>query len=139
MALSVVARVVSENERYWIVDCGSKVLSSDTGAHGTASALFPGFGRAVPLLTAAHSLPDGASFARHSVGVARLSEEHGWLAKSGADAASGAPTLRVGDLVRVYPNHSCVVANLASEFWLTDIKDPRRVSRMPVDARGCTI
>lgn len=35
LALSIVATVVSMNQDYFIVDAGSKVLSSDLGAHGT--------------------------------------------------------------------------------------------------------
>lgn len=94
VALTVLATVVSVNEDWIIVDAGSKVLSSDGGAHGTQGA---DFGQAYPVMA------DG-NLSR-PLAVAKLSEEHGWLERNGTDLA-------VGTRVRILPNHSCPVANL---------------------------
>ena len=49
-------------------------------------------------------------------------------------------TPAVGDLVRILPNHSCPVANLADELkavsWDADGSDVD-VATWPVSARGC--
>lgn len=115
-ALTVLATVVAVNAQFIIVDAGSKVLSSDGGAHGALGA--GGFGLAWPV-RGGGSLP-----------VARLSEEHGWLER-------GKANLSVGDVVRILPNHACVVANLASVLLLVDAAGGAQPLR--VDARGRTL
>lgn len=95
VALTVLATVVGSRDGQAVVDAGSKVLSSDLGPHGTGSG---GYGRAWP---ADAPLGDGPGFA-----VARLSEEHGFV-------ATGDVRLPVGTRLRIIPNHSCPVANLA--------------------------
>ncbi len=98
VALTVLATVVSANDDYLIVDAGSKVLSSDLGAHGGGGA---GFGLA---------FPDGPALGPGGgLPVARLSEEHGWI-------AHGGHRFPIGSRVRIVPNHSCPVANLADAF-----------------------
>jgi D-serine deaminase-like pyridoxal phosphate-dependent protein len=61
--------------------------------------------------------------------LARLSEEHGVV-----DVAPG-ETFRVGQRVRVLPNHSCVVANLHD--FVTAVRGDRVEGRLRVAARGC--
>ncbi len=114
VALTVLATVVGVNDRYALTDAGSKVLSSDGGAHGAPGS--GGFGLAWP--------EDGG----RPLPVARLSEEHGWLEHGGDFPA-------VGSRVRILPNHACVVANLAECLFLTGEEEPRALT---VDARGRT-
>ena len=44
----------------------------------------------------------------------RLSEEHGWV------RVRGGSILRVGDRVRVVPNHACVVVNTQKVLYVVD-------------------
>lgn len=118
IALSVLATVVSANDEYAIVDAGSKVLSSDSGAHGTAGNV--GFGVAYP----ADRFGDSTA----ELMVQRLSEEHGWLKR-------GANDLPVGSRVRIIPNHSCAVVGLADQ--LSIIRNGNHIDDWTVAARGC--
>ena len=61
--------------------------------------------------------------------IESLSEEHAI-----ARAAGGDPGLPTGTLVRIVPNHSCVVSNLVDAVWMVD--GERVVERLPVAARG---
>jgi D-serine deaminase-like pyridoxal phosphate-dependent protein len=117
VALFVVSTVVSRNDRYFILDAGSKVLSSDRGGHGAQG--MSGFGLAWPL-------GDGPSLAT-ALTLEKLSEEHGWVARDGRD-------LPLGSRVRILPNHSCVVANLAEALVICD--GARVAERWTVGARG---
>lgn len=106
VALVVAARVVSApRPGEAILDCGSKALSSDRAGW------LDGYG----LILEA----PGAS-------IAMLSEEH-------AVVHGLSEPLRVGDLVRVIPNHVCPVVNLASELLTAD--GGRLTGRWPVTAR----
>ncbi len=117
-ALHVVATVVSRPVAGRVVfDAGSKVLTSD-GVRGFGQQL--GHGLVYPSLEATQ--PDA------SIVIERLSEEHG-VARVQPSCA-----LRVGDRVRILPNHSCVVTNLADELLLVD--GNQIVDRLPVAARG---
>ncbi|ASV83767.1 alanine racemase, N-terminal domain protein [Ochrobactrum quorumnocens] len=89
MSLSVIATVVAHNDYHFIVDAGSKSLSSDLGAHGSRGS---GFGIAVGVNTAAPQTWE----------VERLSEEHGFVRCSDTPPA-------IGSRVRIFPNHSCAV------------------------------
>ena len=62
--------------------------------------------------------------------IERLSEEHATVRVPAASRA-----LAPGDLVRVVPNHSCVVSNLVDRVWLVDGDDGASIG-MPVAARG---
>lgn len=116
IALSVLAMVVSCNDRYAIIDAGSKVLSSDRGPHG--STRLSGYGLA---------LREGEDMAS-AYPVVSLSEEHGFLAHGGRFP-------KIGERVRILPNHACPVVNLAAELV---VEYPDRSHEMwPVDARGC--
>jgi len=88
-ALTVLATVISRpTPERAVIDAGSKVFSSDRGAHGVAG--IEGYGEVLG----------------HAAIVARLSEEHGILDLRGAE-------LKVGDRVQVLPNHACAVVGLA--------------------------
>ncbi|MBA3272620.1 MAG: alanine racemase [Chthoniobacterales bacterium] len=117
IALSVVATVVSANDKYLIVDAGSKVLSSDAGAHGTGQ--LDGFGLAFPK----NDYPTGGE----PLIVEKLSEEHGFVRRDARDLA-------IGSKVRIIPNHSCAVVNLADE--LTVIRNNETLETWEVSARG---
>jgi D-serine deaminase-like pyridoxal phosphate-dependent protein len=107
--LTVLATVVSAPAPgRAVLDAGSKTLSSDP--------LRPregGFGWIL----------GGASR------LARLSEEHGVI-----DVAPG-EAFRVGQRVRVLPNHACVVSNLHD--FVTVARGDRVQGRFRVAARGC--
>lgn len=118
-ALTVLARVVSRPARDRVIlDSGSKTLTND-GARGFSPA--PGYGVVLEDLGSAE--PDT------SLLVERLSEEHATVR-----AVSGTSALKTGALVRVIPNHSCVVSNLVDRIWLVD--GSHVVSQLPVAARG---
>ena len=119
LSLGVVTTVVSVNERYCIIDAGSKVLSSDTGPHGTGGG---GFGLCFALGSAASAWPDGR-------GVARLSEEHGFVEHRGDPVPIGAKAI-------VFPNHSCPAVNLADR--LVVLEQGRNPVFWDVAARGKT-
>jgi D-serine deaminase-like pyridoxal phosphate-dependent protein len=106
IALVVAARVVSApRPGEAVLDCGSKALSSDR----------PGWLKGYGFILEA----PGAT-------IVMLSEEHAVV--HGLTAP-----LRVGDLVRVIPNHVCTVVNLASELLTAD--GGRLTGRWQVRAR----
>jgi D-serine deaminase-like pyridoxal phosphate-dependent protein len=106
IALVVAARVVSvPRPGQAVLDAGSKALSSDRPAWLTGHGL---------ILEA----PEAT--------IAALSEEH-------AVVRGLETTLKVGDLVRVVPNHVCTVVNLTSE--LVVVSDGSVADRWPVSAR----
>jgi len=107
-ALTILATVVSvpAAERA-VVDAGSKTLSSDP--------LRPkpgGYGRVLG----------------HASRLEKLSEEHGVIAVAEGDA------FRVGDRVRILPNHACVVTNLHDR--LVGVSGDRVETILDVAARG---
>ena len=61
--------------------------------------------------------------------IERLSEEHATVR-----VATGRRTLVPGDLVRIVPNHSCVVSNLVDEAWVVDGDEV--VDGLRIAARG---
>lgn len=93
-SLYVLASVISHpREGLYICDAGAKCLGLDQGAHGNSS--IKGFGvvKGHPELI-----------------VEALSEEVGKL------HVSGETTLKVGDKIKIIPNHSCSTANLTSYY-----------------------
>jgi len=93
-AYTVLATVVSTSvSGQAVVDAGSKALSRDDIRGADA----PGF---------------GALIDRPDVVVKGLSEEHGLLDLSHTDWRP-----RVGDYVRIVPNHVCVSVNLIGRVW----------------------
>ena len=117
IALSVLATVVSQNSDYFIIDAGSKTLSSDQGAHGMPG--MEGFGLVYPA--------DRFEDTDYEMIVTRLSEEHGVVIRRDFDLA-------IGSKVRLVPNHSCVVANLLDTY--TVLKDGQITEQWDIAARG---
>ena len=76
-----------------VLDAGSKVLGADRAPYAT------GFGRLL-------DHPDAR--------IVALSEHH-----AVADLG-GAPLPRLGETVRVVPNHVCAAVNLADELWVEE-------------------
>jgi D-serine deaminase-like pyridoxal phosphate-dependent protein len=117
-ALTVLARVVTTHgpDRL-ILDSGSKTLTSDL-ARGPGNTA--GYGAVLSGL-------DSASH-DESLLIERLSEEH-------AVVRTLRPSqYQPGDLVRIVPNHSCVVSNLMDSVWLVDGGEV--VEQMDISARG---
>jgi D-serine deaminase-like pyridoxal phosphate-dependent protein len=107
-ALTVLATVVSRpTENRAIIDAGSKALTSDTLG-------LTGFG----LIEA---YPEAV--------IVGLSEEHGTI-----DLSNCANKPRIGDKLRIIPNHACVVSNLFDRVTL--ISKDAVVETVTVDARG---
>ena len=117
-ALTVLARVVSRPAAdRLILDSGSKTLTNDL-ARGFSET--PGYGVVMTAIDSA--TPDPALV------VERLSEEHATV------RVSGASPLKPGDLVRIVPNHACVVSNMVDNVWVVD--GSTVMDRLPVAARG---
>jgi D-serine deaminase-like pyridoxal phosphate-dependent protein len=107
-ALTVYATVVSRaGAERGIVDSGSKTLTSDTGG-------LEGHG-----LILEHP----------QAKIARFAEEHGFLDLSGCNDRP-----QVGDVVRIVPNHVCVVVNMVDR--LVTVRGGEVVGELPVAARG---
>ena len=108
VALHVIATVVSRAapER-GIIDAGSKMLTWDSGG-------LDGYG-----LILEHP----------QAKIARFSEEHGFLDLSACSDRPG-----VGDVVRIVPNHVCVVVNMVDRLIAT--RGDEIVGDIPVAARG---
>jgi D-serine deaminase-like pyridoxal phosphate-dependent protein len=107
-ALTVYATVVSRaSPERGILDSGSKTLTSDTGG-------LEGHG-----LILEHP----------QAKIARFAEEHGFLDLSGCNDRPN-----VGDVVRVVPNHVCVVVNMVDR--LIAVRGHEIVGELPVAARG---
>lgn len=107
IALSVLATVIGHQPaKGWIItDAGWMALSADRGTRDQAVDQYSGLvcdidGRPYPDLV-----------------VLRANQEHGILA---ARPGSGAeiPTLRVGDRVRILPNHACATAAQHDRYYL---------------------
>lgn len=118
-ALTVLTRIVSHpSADRLIFDSGAKALTTD-GARGAGSPA--GYG--VALTSIDSTTPDTDLL------IERLSEEHATVR-----ALSGQTSRRTGDLVRIIPNHSCVVSNLVDYVWLVD--GEQVLEKVPVAARG---
>jgi D-serine deaminase-like pyridoxal phosphate-dependent protein len=118
-ALTVLARVVSKPAAdRLILDSGSKTLTNDMARGFTPQ---PGMGLVLNDLESAGADP--------CLLIERLSEEHATVR-----VTTGHTRLVPGDLVRIVPNHSCVVSNLVDEIRLVD--GLRVVQTLPVAARG---
>lgn len=108
-ALTVFTTVVSRaGPERGILDAGSKTLTADSGA------LNDGYG-----LVLEHPQAKIKAFA----------EEHGFL-----DLAACNERPLVGDIVRVVPNHVCVVVNMVDQ--LIAVRGDKIVNVLPVAARG---
>jgi D-serine deaminase-like pyridoxal phosphate-dependent protein len=108
-ALNVYATVVSRaGPDRGILDAGSKTLTSDPGGG------LDGFG-----LILDH--PEAK--------IARFAEEHGFL-----DLTRSNTRPNVGDVVRIVPNHVCVVVNMVDEVVM--VRGDEILGTLPVAARG---
>jgi D-serine deaminase-like pyridoxal phosphate-dependent protein len=107
-ALNIYSTVVSRaGPDRGILDAGSKTLTSDTGG-------LDGHG-----LILEH--PEAR--------IARFAEEHGFL-----DLARSNTRPNVGDVVRIVPNHVCVVVNMMDEVVM--VRGDEIIGTLPVAARG---
>ena len=111
-ALYVLASVISHpREGLFICDAGAKCLGLDQGAHGNTAIRGHGLIVGHPELT-----------------LFSLSEEVGKL------HAEGETALKVGDKIRIIPNHSCSAANLTDYYIGVRGDTVERLIR--VDIRG---
>ncbi|UQD76484.1 D-TA family PLP-dependent enzyme [Bradyrhizobium japonicum] len=101
---TVVSRAAPERG---ILDAGSKTLTTDTGG-------LDGHG-----LILEH--PEAR--------IARFAEEHGFL-----DLSRSNTRPNVGDVVRIVPNHVCVVVNMMDEVVM--VRGEEIIGTLPVAARG---
>ncbi|HEX2190942.1 MAG TPA: alanine racemase, partial [Longimicrobiaceae bacterium] len=110
VAYSVLATVVSTAvPGQAVIDAGSKVLAKEElRAEGGGY---------------------GALLDRPDVAVKAVSEEHGLLDLAGTDWRP-----RVGDRVRIVPNHVCVSVNLSERLW--GVRGDRVVDAWEVAGRG---
>jgi D-serine deaminase-like pyridoxal phosphate-dependent protein len=92
-----------------VVDAGSKVLTSDLLG-------FPDFGHVL---------------GHPETSIVGLSEEHGIL-KVDPDNQ-----LKIGERIRIVPNHVCVVSNMFDDVWIEN--EDQSLVQMKIDARGCVI
>ncbi|MGX1108278.1 MULTISPECIES: alanine racemase [Bradyrhizobium] len=107
-ALHIYSTVVSRaGPERGILDAGSKTLTSDTGG------------------LEGHGLILEHPEAR----IARFAEEHGFL-----DLSRSNTRPNVGDVVRVVPNHVCVVVNMMDEVVM--VRGDEIIGALPVTARG---
>src|SRR6478609_5364146 len=107
-ALNVYSTVVSRaGPERGILDAGSKTLTPDTGG-------LDGYG-----LILEH--PEAK--------IAKFAEEHGFL-----DLARSNTRPNVGDVVRIVPNHVCVVVNMFDEVVM--VRGDEILGTLPIAARG---
>ncbi|MHC2250411.1 D-serine deaminase-like pyridoxal phosphate-dependent protein [Bradyrhizobium embrapense] len=107
-ALHIYSTVVSRaGPERGILDAGSKTLTSDTGG------------------LEGH----GLIFEHPEAKIARFAEEHGFL-----DLSRSNTRPNVGDVVRIVPNHVCVVVNMMDEVVM--VRGDEIIGALPVTARG---
>jgi D-serine deaminase-like pyridoxal phosphate-dependent protein len=110
-AVTVMTAVVSTvRSGYALVDGGSKTFTSD----GVPGAAQPGFGRVT-------EAPQAVFY--------NMNEEHGYL-----DLRQAGKTVRVGDRLRIIPNHVCVTVNMHEMAY--GIRGDQVEKVWPVEARG---
>lgn len=110
-ALTVLATVVSTSVPGQVVtDAGSKALGREP-------------------LRAEHDDGFGALLERPEVPVRAMSEEHGIL-----DTGASGWGARVGDQVRIVPNHACIAVHAAD--FVHVVRDGAVVDRWHIEARG---
>ncbi len=110
VAVTVLTSVVSHQEAlpHCIVDAGALAMSKDPGsAHAD---LRRGLGPVMCGLTGGDVEP--------RVNLGHVSQEHGFV--EGARAADVAGRFRVGEKLRIMPNHSCLTAAMFDEYWVTE-------------------
>jgi D-serine deaminase-like pyridoxal phosphate-dependent protein len=106
----VVATVVSTpTPNRAIIDAGSKVLTSDLLG-------FPDYGHVI---------------GHPEISIASFSEEHGILVVDPQNP------LKIGERIRIVPNHVCVVSNMFDEIWIE--RNDGGLEPLRIDARGKVI
>ncbi|MGH7156304.1 MAG: D-TA family PLP-dependent enzyme, partial [Acetobacteraceae bacterium] len=112
-ALLLHATVVSRpTEHRAVMDAGTKSLTSDL----VAPSVGPGYGLIL-------EYPDAV--------IERLNEEHGMI-----DLSRCREKPSIGEVLRIVPNHVCVVSNLHDEVVIS--RDGRVIDTWRVAARGKT-
>ncbi|MBU0726299.1 MAG: D-TA family PLP-dependent enzyme [Alphaproteobacteria bacterium] len=107
-AVTVYATVVSRaGAERGILDSGSKTLTNDKGG-------LDGFGMILE---------------HPKARIEKFAEEHGFLDLAACNVRPG-----VGDVVRIVPNHVCVVSNMVDRF--VTVRGDRLIGELPVAARG---
>jgi len=108
-ALNIYSTVVSRaGPDRGILDAGSKTLTSDTGG----------------------GLDGHGLILEHpQARIARFAEEHGFLDLSRSNTRPA-----IGDVVRIVPNHVCVVVNMMDEVVM--VRGDEIIGTLPVAARG---
>ena len=110
-ALKVLATVVSNpREGTYIIDCGSKCLGLDKGAHGVSQVA--GFGRVV---------------GSPGLIIESLSEEVGVI------KAQDTTKLKIGDQIEIIPNHSCSASNMTN--YLIGVRNKKAINIIDIDMR----
>lgn len=120
IALSVLATVIGhQREKGWIItDAGWMSLSRDRGT--SKLAVDQGYGLVCDI--------DGDPY--HDIIVADANQEHGIIAvRPGSDARL--PDLRVGDRVRILPNHACATAAQHQAYHLVQGQSRAVETRWP--------
>ncbi|GMF47917.1 unnamed protein product [Phytophthora fragariaefolia] len=136
IALTILATVVSSNKYNFIVDAGSKVLSSDgarsAGDFGSTcyglAYYEKDFVRVVKEPTQNKTVLDDDE-ELICFEVTSLSEEHGWVKK-----IEGISSPAIGERLVIVPNHACVVSNLTDQFYVQG-EQPKSWKLL---SRGCT-
>ena len=106
----VVATVVSTpTPNRAIIDAGSKVLTSDLLG-------FPDYGHVI---------------GHPEISIASFSEEHGILVVDPQNP------LKIGERIRIVPNHVCMVSNMFDEIWIE--RNDGGLEPLRIDARGKVI
>jgi D-serine deaminase-like pyridoxal phosphate-dependent protein len=108
VAVSVLATVISHRDDlpHCIVDAGALAMSKDAGP--AAADLRRGLG---PV----YAGPAGAAL-EPRVNLASVSQEHGFVSGPSPEDVRG--RFRVGDKIRIMPNHSCLTAAMFDEYWV---------------------
>ena len=110
-ALTVLATVIAKPSLdRMLIDAGSKCLALDQGAHGIAAV--SDYGRII---------------GHPELKLEKLSEEVGKI------IITGSTTVKVGDQLRIIPNHACPVANLSDRLLL--VRDGRVTGAWSVDMK----
>ena len=113
-ALTVLATVISHpSPGHFVCDAGAKCLGLDQGAHGNSS--LKGHGRVIghPELVVSHLSEEVGQLEAAGTAAALTGER---MRTAGIPGPGEAAELKIGDRIRIIPNHSCSTANLTSRL-----------------------
>ena len=65
--------------------------------------------------------------------VNRVSQEHGILRRSSPETPSSAPDLRLGQKVKIWPNHACIAGAGFDWYYVVDSSLPEEEKDVIVD------